>query len=386
MQKLEIENILNEIALSIINNKETNNYGLLSGLTGDAIFLYEYSKVEKKISKYVEEHVDKIFLAIESNALDISYCSGISGACLGIDFIYKNFPDVYEKRFEFVSNEIENYIFPEYINLLNDKNLDFLYGAIGIAFYFLERLKTGDRKYKKYINEILKHLNNTAIKSNDGIKWKQELNGCSYNISLSHGMASIVIFLSEVLNSGNHFDINPKILLEGGIKYILNQEIDNKIHGSFFPYSSKECKEEGSRLAWCYGDLGVGLAILKASKVLNNSSLKNKAFKIFDFSATRKNLIENLVLDTSICHGTSGIGCIYHDLYLQTNNKLYLNTSNYWITETIKMYKEKKTFHLNNNIFDSDRASLLEGKTGIGLTLLKMYNGEHSDWTKFLLI
>ena len=122
---------------------------------------------------------------------------------------------------------------------------------------------------------------------NQLIKWKSEIFGTAderttvYNLSLSHGMASIVAILSKILARGINKEKTEK-LLRGVINYILSNQFDIKNSLSYFPNSISLEGDKGpqSRLAWCYGDLGVSLALWNASKVLADNQLEQKVIEI----------------------------------------------------------------------------------------------------------
>lgn len=379
-----LKDIILQIEVNQINKKQ-QNYGLLSGLVGETIFLTEYSKIDISYKNKIDSHIDSIFESIENFEPIETYCAGLSGACLGIDYIYENLYD--DKSFDFISEDIEDFIYSQFTESLENKNIDFLHGAIGTGFFYLRRLEE-DKLSKLAINSLLDYLTENAIYESNKIKWEQKSKDCNFNISLSHGMSSIVIFLCRLLKS-NHLEFNSKALplLVGAVNYILDQEIDLDKYGSYFPYSSKECSIEKSRLGWCYGDLGIALCLLEASKILEEKDLEAKAFEIFDYSSTRRNLEENLIFDCSICHGTAGLAIIYYNLFLETNNIQYLETAQYWLLKTIELYEEGKIFYLiAEKKYDSQEMSLLEGKVGIGLAILFVHFKIHSTWQKFLLI
>lgn len=374
--------IIEDIASSIVNRPlDSKNYGLLSGMTGDAIFLYEYSKMNPKYKPYIEETLGKVFLSIEESSPYPYFCAGIAGACLGIEYVMGG---TLGNRvpFDFVEEDIDLYIEEEYLRCLEINNLDFLHGALGIAMYYLERLKT-DSTFITKINVLLDYLNVNGIEKVGTIRWLQK-DGKS-NISLSHGMASILIFLCELSSLKYRTSINIQSMIRKIVNYFISQEIDSTIYGSMFPYDSLEGNKH-SRLAWCYGDLGIALALFKASQVLNDYELEEKAFSIIDFAGTRRDLFSNSVFDTSICHGTAGIALIFNEFYLKNLNKRYLDAKNYWVGKTIELYNENKIFYKNTGTFDSYRPSLLEGNVGVGLSLLTIQSKEANNWTKFLLI
>jgi len=385
--KNKIEKILKEIASEVIQTDNRNlkfsNYGLMSGLTGEAIFLNELSKTDKFYSKYCNEFLDMIFDSIAENEPYPYHCAGISGACLGLQFLLKETTN--EGSFEFAEGEISDYIDSELLKSLTDQNLDFLHGAIGIGFYYLERIKQGDIKFVGHINLILQVLTETAIVEGEKVKWYTNPSKKYANISLSHGMSSIIIFLSDLLKIKEEFKYDVKLLLTKAIHYILDQEISFSENGSLFPYSSIGPEITGSRLAWCYGDLGIGMALYHASLSLKDEKLNKKALNIFDINTSRRDLPKNSVLDAAICHGSAGIAIIFHEMFLKTGNNNYRNTAIYWADKTIELYEEGKIFYVSGKGY-SNKMSFLEGKVGIALSLLAVYYETPSLWKKFFLI
>jgi lantibiotic modifying enzyme len=384
------DDILKEIAAELISSKQLyrSNYGLLSGLTGSALFFREYGKIRKDYAIHAEDFAEEAFLSIANSKPYAPYCAGISGACIGIDYLYRHQYENEEMSFDFVDSEIDAYLFRAYTEALQSGNLDFLHGAVGIGFYYLERIKSGQVGFRVQTDLLLQHLQEHAVREGKNIKWRQGGEDKGFNISLSHGMSSIIILLSKLLENGGSEKADLKELLQGAVHYILDQEIDASQYGSMFPYASKEGGDiKMSRLAWCYGDLGIGIGLLSAAKALADPPLRYKALSIFDFCAHRRDLAENLVSDTSICHGSSGIAIIYHDLYLKTGDQRYRETAKYWLEQTVKLYREKKIFYLTDqDQYDTRRMSLLEGKAGVGLALLNVHFNVLSEWPGFLLL
>lgn len=386
-----IDETLKYIAESIIESRNKNNNGLLSGLTGEAIFLLEYSRINPDYEQYVEDFIDQINDSIEKGVIYHSHCAGTPGVVLGLDYIYRGYyEEDYDAPFDFLSSEIETYISAELYNCLNTKNIDFLHGAIGIGFYYIKRFENGDLSAKDQIISILNYLEENAITEGSTVKWHMNQSSTGFNISISHGISSIAIFLSKIMSLDTTFENNVPFLLEGSMNYILSQEIDKDKYGSYFPYASIEEKEEFSRLAWCYGDLGIGLALLKASDALKKDNWYQKALEIFDFSTTRKDLEENIVLDAPICHGSSGIALIFYIVYQQTKQDNYLEAADYWEEKTLELMQKNNP--MINCFYDTktstfiNNLSMLEGLAGIGLVLLKMKYNNDAAWHEFLLV
>lgn len=387
--------LLNKISDKIIQSNQYNNNGLLSGTMGEIIYLYEYSRVNKKYSSFAQQRLSRMYESIFNGNIFPTYCAGLAGIGSGIIYLQeRNFISKAD-----ISPEIDYYIIAELEKLLNEKNFDFLHGAIGIGFYFLDRLKTNKNLSKKYLKIILSSLNENAETNDIGfIKWRKDRLVPVYDLSIAHGISSIVIFLCKIVEIGITENKETLILKENihsAINFILSTQLDVNKYKSYFPYSFKENTIEesrGSRLAWCYGDLSISIALLFASKILRDNKLYLKALEIIDFSSARRNLKENLVFDACLCHGSAGLALIFYDFFKKTGNIGYYNTSKYWIDKTIEFCNPQHNIELFKVYYDmkkgiwSPRLSMLEGLSGIGLTILSFFQSEEPYWDKFMLL
>jgi lantibiotic modifying enzyme len=147
----------------------------------------------------------------------------------------------------------------------------------------------------------------------------------------------------------------------------------------------------GSRLAWCYGDLGIAMSLWQAGIALQNEAWKNKALEILLFAAEkRRDLQQNWVKDAGLCHGTAGIAHIFYRMWWNTHIPEFKNAANYWMNETLKMATFTdglagfKTWHGKEGWVNS--CGLLEGISGIGLALLTYYYEIEPTWDECLLL
>lgn len=392
----DVDIMLERIADSIVNNytfSEENDLGLFTGETGIIIFLAYYSKYnpnikyKRKLSQILKHCCHKISTSICPS----TYCSGIVGILLAFEHLkQKSFIDID------LSNIISNYknhLVKQMLYFQYYRNNDLLHGALGIAFYLARTY--GDN----IIEQLVNLLEQSGHMDGDSIKWQSLFTNekYAYNISMSHGMSSIIIFLCFCTKESTCTS-KCRTLLEKSIHYILKQEIDVHKYYCFFPSISIE--EEfpmlrSSRLGWCYGDLGVAIALWNAGKVLNDSSLRNKALEVLNYSTTRLDLKKNMVFDACLCHGTAGIAQIYRRMYYETGKELYLTANRYWTLETLKMSKWQdgpagyKFFcgHSGNEHKWINQYNFINGIAGIGLALLSAINNEYySGWDCFLLL
>lgn len=368
--------------------------GLYSGEFGVLLFLLYYSNYSKEEKK---NHLTEVFTErlIADLGADISmhtFASGLSGILYLFEFVKEK--DLLAVDLADIEKILDDFLIYRMQDEMRKPNIDFMHGALGVALYFLKT-----HRNEKCINEIIDMLYEIAEKDTDKnvFKWKSYFSiakeitrSDDYNISLSHGMASIVIFLSRAMK--NKIQNNKIIkMLEGAINYILSQRIDFKLYGSHFPKPSLNHDERyplKSRLAWCNGDLGIAFSLWEAGKVTNNNEWKKIAFDIFIDSTKRLSSSDSGVVDAWICHGSAGIALIFRRMYLETKCNDFLLATNYWIGQTLKMpvfYDEiayNKDSHLNG---ESDY-SFLTGLSGVGLLFLSYLENDEQDWDNMLLL
>jgi len=391
--EIKVKEIANVIQKSIIRNEIPEHLGLYDGKFGILIFLYYYS-IYSKDSEFIQltdNYTDKLLYELIEKKVSHTFCSGLSGILYGIDFLRLN---------NFVDIDIEDVepLFNDYIIAKTDLDIqnnhhNFMHGALGAGLYFIKK-----RSHLEEINKLIEHLYQTAEKDKVGnrICWKSSL-GLSgkrgYNIALSHGISSIILFLSRIKQADI---IHPYLdeLLKGSVNYVLSQEIDYNTYGCYFPCQSKE-KPGKSRLAWCYGDLGVAYALWRAGKVTHNENWKNKALEVFIFSANRRSILDTMTQDAGICHGTAGIVMFFNRIYKETNLTLFKEVTDYWIKETLNYasFKEDglvgyRTYGHDKNMEEELNPDYppLTGIAGIGLVLLTHLHTDQPQWDELFLL
>jgi hypothetical protein len=275
--RLFVANKLDEIIkfLSLFPYQQ-KGIGLLSGNTGISLLLFYYSRyrecmnIEDIAMNFLEDSVnsiDKYFLH--------TYCNGISGLCWGIHHLC-NYKFIPSDNLE-VLEAFDNFLCQSALHELQMNNNDFLHGGIGTLIYLLKRIHISSVKIS--IEKAIHILDQTKHNENNACYWNYydpTKNKYEKNISLSHGQASLLIFLSKVYNLGIAKEQTKK-LAQMCVNYILSQELSEIDKYSFFPNKIKEESSDfSSRLAWCYGDLGIAMALWHYSKAFNNLILEKK--------------------------------------------------------------------------------------------------------------
>ncbi|MDR3141668.1 MAG: hypothetical protein LBU37_08095 [Tannerellaceae bacterium] len=363
--------------------KRLASLGLYNGEFGVFLYLSLYNKVfpDAIIENINSTYTEQIIQQWSDYPDNHTYCSGTSGI---LDMLYyleeKN---IYHIDLTEAIDYMENSIANKMIQDISEGNYDFLHGALGPASYLLNRNSKLD-----YVENFIYLLYKYSAKGNGMHKWPffDEIGGNkTYNISLSHGISSIVLFLTEAYRKNIAIEKVTELLF-GSISYILDQKFDSVTDNlSMFPSFSKENDTMPSRLGWCYGDLRIAVALWKAGESLKQDDYKKWAIRIVENALSRINLASNLVYDAGICHGTTGIAIIFQHYWEEMKLDKILTIRDYWIHETVKMIPFVNHQKLELSQWCLNSYNLLMGISGIGLVLLSFITRDFS-WKRLFLL
>lgn len=370
---------------------DNEGVGLLAGQTGIIIFCKHYLQVfpnsekEEILEGFLETYFDKLTSEIGL----FTYCGGLTGALEGLKYL--NRERLLEIDYSDVEKNYRELLQTFAINSILNGNYDYLHGGLGIVKYYCDDAE--------FVNRALEALEQTAEKGDRIYKWKSSLGldrGVGYNICLSHGMSSIVSVLSLLESEGIDRERRDRII-RNTCNYILSQEIDHVKYGAFFPNQSLENNPGDdnyySRLAWCYGDLGVATSLWQAGKALHNREWQEKALEVLRFSTSRRDIRSAGVIDAGLCHGAASVCMMFHYAYRQTGENLFEEVRDYWFDVTLNMGSRKEGLAGYSAWGENEKGwvkeyDLLEGIAGIGLLLLSLYipAPQNTKWMNFFLL
>jgi len=377
--------------------------GVLNGTAGLALFQFYYAKYlnSEAPADIGEEIIVNSIESINQGFGLPTFCNGIAGFGWTMDHLQQE--EFIEIDNDAILADLDEYLYTKMQEDFATNNYDFLHGAMGYGFYFLKRWKnTQDsalkERYQAYLLELVSFLKDMSEEKPEGITWKsvviQETQQEGYNLSLSHGMSSIVSFLNLLYPiAGFQEVVEP--LLKGAIRYILFCRNTQQEGLSLFPSWVEPGQDiiYRSRLAWCYGDLGIGLALWKVAKNLQDNALADTALEIFSHAAQRKDPAETSVTDAGVCHGAFGLAKMFDKIYKETQKPLFKETAEFWIQEALQMDIHpdglagyKKFYPKDTHQQWKNDLCLLEGVTGMGLTLIDFLSETPNNWDECLLI
>jgi hypothetical protein len=392
-----INNILKKICLKSCSHTQSD-LSLYGGVAGEALFLCYYIEYIAK-NEIIEEAFEKktIFLAENNvNITNDTFCNGKVGVSWLFSFLHKK-NIIYTEDKKILCDDIYIDVKKASLKMLEEGNYDFLHGSIGLFYYLLynsaEKSFIDDCYYENYIGQLEK----LQVDSKYGIyvpnKFfsKDEIEKYSINLGLSHGIPSIVKVLLEVFKKGVAKELTKTIAFNLIDCMLSCMNIDTSV--SYFPsaidISSKQTSSP-SRLAWCYGDLGVAYVIYQAGETFEDNYLKNLAIEILEASTKRKDVKDTKLFDFGLCHGVAGVTHIYYKVWQITKLPVFKRANEYWLSQLLlpaadnnfvpyyeKYYPPNRTFMKSH--------SFLEGAVGIAMVLLS-YTTENTDWDYCLML
>lgn len=397
--KKDLESKLNEIN-DIVRKKycEMEDIGGVSGISGITMFLYHYSRYFQIEDDLVYDSLRLCVDKIDQGYEFPTYCNGIAGAGWVFDYLFKEkFIDNPDNLF----SELDTYLYSHMIESMESGNFDFLHGGLGYGFYFLKRFQNTKSivlkdRYKMYLLELIEMIAFLSETENGRTKWKSAVNFENfekvYNLSLSHGISSIVNFLSRLYLLEDFKDAVNE-LLRGGVQYIISHMNTDEKSFSMFPNIIFENRDViwNSRVSWCYGDLGIAVSLWHASEALGDKLLKENVMKILINTQERISYERSRVEDAGICHGSFGNALIFNFFYRKMRVESFKEVSEFWIEDGLQ-----KAFHENGyagymqwqgdkNIWKNE-LSVLEGVAGIGLSIISVLSEQNLYWDECLMI
>ncbi len=391
----KITQIREALAKHVANDthNEQPNQGVLSGNPGLSLFFYYHYKQTGNESdlSIIEDLIASHLNQGEGLVLNPYYCNGLAGFNWLMRFYAREEVLELSDSMHEILGMLDVYVLEAWSIALNVGNFDFLHGSCGLLQYLLTTPEAAT-----YAHDFVQRLDETKLQIDaDRVAWTSNItfleeNTGVFNFGLAHGMPAILMMLSRVIRE-NYLENDQKAreLLTSCARFILSEKLDSSCRSTFPHYFSEEVPPTESRLAWCYGDLGVCIALWMAGETLNDTSIKNEAIAICLKTTKRKDPSETGVLDTGVCHGTAGVALLYQRMHQLTGVEAFRSAANFWIEDTM-LRANFEDGHAGFKMWTKDgylnEVNFLDGVAGIGMALLAHTMETTGNWEDILLI
>jgi lantibiotic biosynthesis protein len=273
------------------------------------------------------------------------------------------------------------------------QHFDLMSGLCGQAVYAFERAPLGGGA--QLLERIAAQLGAAAGAQPTGHAWRSDPRWLSpaqraihpdgfLDLGLSHGTPCAVRVLSELAARG----LAAPELVASAVAWLLTCEGDPAPSG--FPYFVDGARpSQPARLAWCYGDPGIAIALLDTARAMARPDWAAEARRLAERAAGVP-LDRSAVRDAGLCHGAAGLAHTFRRIGHATGAAVYDAAARRWWSDALAMrrpgaagggllaYDAQQHKHVRDH-------ALLTGSAGIGLALLAAVSAIEPAWDRLLL-
>ena len=282
--------------------------------------------------------------------------------------------------------EADSLLEDAYFQKIREQNIDYYKGALGILFYFLNKEDYPSDKLDDCIAIFCEYVSKRHRRE-DWMERKFDFKEREYyeaiNLGVPHGITGVLLLLLLIKEKRG---ANIDSLIETILELLLGFENEQTHDLCHFPSAyRKDVTRHFSTIGWCYGDLMIGYAALKAGILLHNSKYVDWGMNILTESTYRDSHYgENLVL----CHGFTSLSHVYHSIYTKTGNKIFEVRSSHWRNKSLSLFEHRyQKYKKEGKDSFFENPSLFFGVSGFFLSLISWERNEGTnDWMKCLLL
>jgi hypothetical protein len=252
--------------------------------------------------------------------------------------------------------------------LIQQPQFDPFVGYLALAPYYLRR---GDEAPLHLLADALLRDYRAQPGGETGYWYSYLFGKCQLYLGWSHGLAAILLFLTQLLATGFAYRrAELRQVLAGAARYLLLPQLATG--PNHYPDIVGQARPSQT-LNLCYGDLGIGFALLQAAQTLADEELRQHALRTLGQAATRRDPAQCNVFDASFIYGASGNALLFKSL--QHLHPAFGTAAGYWYEQAQQLSQHPAQVagyrgHHNRHVA-SAHYSLFEGLAGFGLVLLE---------------
>ncbi len=285
---------------------------------------------------------------------------------------------------------------------------ELMYGLAGFGVYALAR-PDDSLAGARLLPRIVELLEREARETTAGLTWFTEpaqLRGDMskvaprglYNASFAHGLGGLLAFLSRVARRPA-LAARAKPLARGLARWLVAGQLPPGSPFAFAAWAGDGVKayERNHRLAWCYGDLPLSLALVQAGQAVDDPEVVAAGISAAMACAAPDRRAD--LVDIGLCHGALGVAHMFHRLYRATGVETLREAAVRFFTIAFDEYYVQgegiggTRAHLARQARELGLAGpwlptpgLLYGAAGAGLALLSALHPSLTRWDGALLL
>lgn len=334
--------------------------------------------------------------ALTTEVMDSSLLSGFSGVAWAVEVVEGLLDPGSSDRGETIDEVLEH--------LLARPGLwaaphDLVRGVTGIGVYALERYPRP--LAADCLRHIVARLRESAREDAAGAYWWTPARVLSpevveshpfglADLGLAHGQPGAIALLGAIAQTG--IDPRATALLNEAVPWLLSQAITTQT-GLTFPASvAPGVQARPARSAWCYGDPGVAVALMRAAQGTGRTDWEQAGTSLARGAAERPH-DQAGVVDGALCHGAAGLAHLFNRVWQATGDPSVHEAALSWVDVTLQFCRAAERLGEEWVLGTADPrqepwtgVGVLEGASGIGLTLLAAATPAEPTWDGMLLM
>jgi hypothetical protein len=347
--------------------------------------------------------LDRAIDAVADQPMGASFYGGLTGVAWAADHQRRRLPGLDR---EDVNDEIDETLLEHLGQSPWPDDYDLIGGLVGFGVYALERLAPGTDATRlaalACLERVLDHLAQTAECRPEGVTWwtdpawlipetREKFPRGYYNLGLAHGVPGVIALLGQACAAGVAED-KARPLLDGAVRWLLAQQRTDGAGGAFPCWVGPDIPPAPARLAWCYGDLGLAVALLWAARCVGQADWERAALAIARRAAGRPPE-QSGVVDAGLCHGAAGVGHLFNRLFQATGEDAFAEAARFWLERTLSLRQPGRGIAgylswspgADGVLTWLAEPGLLTGAAGVALALLAAATPVEPSWDRMLL-
>ncbi len=278
---------------------------------------------------------------------------------------------------------------------------DLISGLVGIGVYLLERPSRAT--VPRLLDLLVDRLEETSVRTGPGIAWPEDPDNRpgrrrgspgrrQYDLGVAHGTPGVIGLLAglAIHKVAPH---RVRRMLDGAVRWLLAQRLPESMEAWFPTRVGDGLEPVPSRSAWCYGDPGIAVMLLHAALASKEPIWEDIAIQVA-MKAVRRSPERCGVVDAGLCHGSSGLGHVFHRLYRMTGEKALARAALFWLKRTLDLrtpgrgiagFRARRSLASGRVEWVTD-PGFLEGAGGIALSLSASLSDDEPSWDRVLLL
>jgi hypothetical protein len=278
---------------------------------------------------------------------------------------------------------------------------DLISGLVGLGVYAVERMPRSGAA--ECLELVVERLGEIAERPQPGfVRWRTprewlapELQERSpdglFDLGVAHGVPGVIGFLGQACGRGVATG-RARPLLEGAVAWLLAQRLPADAPWRFPATVTPGRESRRSRLAWCYGDLGIAAVLLATARATGDASWEREALALARTAAGYR-MEGSGVVDAGLCHGTAGLAHLFNRLFQASGDPVLADASRLWYDRTFDLQRPGEgvggfatwTGPPGAGMGWQDQPGFLAGAAGVGLALVAGAVAIEPAWDRLLL-